>query len=141
MLFVFTVSFGLSYTSFSYENLTTTSLQSPNFEATITFTLTNTGSEVGSEATQVYISPPTTSALTHAPIQLKAFKKIHNLEPGKAAEVVVSLDKYAVSYWDERNDVWIAEKGEYGVFVGASSADLKLTGSFKLDKTFTWVGL
>lgn len=141
------LSHGLSYTTFSYTDLKVgkstfaPSSSSPDIKTPISFTLTNTGSLPGSEATQLYISFPSTSDLTHPPLQLRAFKKVHNLGPGESKVVELELDKYAVSYWNERLERWTVEKGKFGVWVGASSANLGLEGTLEVEKAFEWNGL
>lgn len=53
------------------------------------------------------------------------------------------MDKYAVSYWEERIMRWVVEAGEYLVRVGPSSApgDLALSATVVLKKGFEWNGL
>ena len=93
----------------------------------------------------LYVTLPTTSDLTHPPLALKAFAKVHDLAPGATEEVTLRLDKYAVSYWEERISRWVAEAGEYVVRVGPSSApeDVALLRPVKLvlKKGFEWNGL
>lgn len=92
---------------------------------------------------QLYISHPTTSEVTHPPAILKAFKKEVEIKPGESRSVEFDLDKYAVSYWEERINKWTIETGEYGVKVGPSSDNLPLVGSVVLEKVdaFEWNGL
>ena len=104
-------------------------------------TITNSGTLAGSEVVQLYITMPTTSDLTHPPLMLKAFAKVHDLEPGKSEKVELGLDKYAVSYWEERISRWVVERGVYGVKVGPSSVRLLLEGTFKVIEGFEWNGL
>lgn len=134
--------FGLSYTIFEYSDL---SLSKPagsgaDFGVTASLKITNTGSLAGSEVVQLYTSLPSTSALTHPPRALKAFAKVY-LAPGKSTSVQLTLDKYAVSYWEERIERWVAEAGVYTVRVGASSEDVKGETSFVIAKEFQWSGL
>ncbi|KAG6825905.1 hypothetical protein H0H92_001914 [Tricholoma furcatifolium] len=140
---LFPFGFGLSYTTFSISDLQLSTPVISNSEVSITasVTVTNTGSVAGSEVVQLYVVPPATSDLTHASLQLKAFKKVRNLQPGASERVELSLDKYAVSYWEERFSTWTVEKGVYGVKVGASSDALKLDATFALSKGFEWNGL
>ncbi|KAF9012112.1 glycoside hydrolase family 3 protein [Hymenopellis radicata] len=139
----FAFGHGLSYTTFSLSNL---SVSKPSFtEKDVSFTasldVTNTGSVKGSEVVQVYMSLPKTSHLTHPPLQLRGFAKVRDLEPGKTDKVTVRLDKYAVSYWDDKIECWVVEKGEYEVKVGTSSEVLELGGSVGLERGFEWSGL
>jgi beta-glucosidase len=110
-------------------------------EVKASVTVKNTGSLVGSEVVQLYVTLPTTSHLTHAPLQLKAFAKVRDLAPGASQKVDLTLDKYATSYWDENLDRWIVERGEYAVRVGTSSDRLDLQGSFIVEKGYEWNGL
>ena len=97
----------------------------------------------GTEVVQLYVSLPTTSELTHPPLMLKAFGKVIDLAPGKSEVVKLALDKYAVSYWEERIARWVVESGVYRVRVGSSSAPeaLKLSAEFKIAKGFEWNGV
>ena len=74
---------------------------------------------------------------------LKAFAKVRDLAPGKSQAVTLELDKYAVSYWEDRISRWVVESGKYAVRVGKSSApeDLTLSAEFVLDQGFEWNGL
>jgi len=89
------------------------------------------------------VTLPATANYTHPALQLQAFKKVKDLEAGASEEVALELDKYAVSYWDEKYSTWNVDKGIYDVRVGGSSAEeaLVLCGQFKITKSFTWNGL
>lgn len=103
--------------------------------------VTNTGSVVGSEVVQAYISLPTSSDLTHPPLQLKGFSKARDVAPGSTVTVVIKFDKYAVSYWSELYHTWAVEKGVYGLKVGAGSDKLLLDSNFEVLTAFEWRGL
>jgi beta-glucosidase len=72
---------------------------------------------------------------------LKSFAKVYNLKPGKHEKVELRLDKYAVSYWEERIAKWVVERGVYRVMVGPSSSQLPLEGTFRIMEGFEWNGL
>lgn len=135
-------SYGLSYTTFSFSDLTLSSptQQGPNFNLYVSVTVTNTGSIVGSEVVQVYISLPD-FGLTTPRLQLRGFAKTHGIAPGQSKMVTVKLDKYAVSWWDTLGQQWKVVRGTYGVHVGKSSADIILQGEFAIQEGFVWVGL
>ncbi|KAF7330642.1 Glycoside hydrolase family 3 protein [Mycena sanguinolenta] len=139
---LFAFGHGLSYTTFEFSNL---KLSKPTESAddinlTASLQITNTGPVTGSEVAQIYVTLPATSELTHPPLQLKGFAKV-NLEPGKSETVEVQLDKYAVSYWDDRFTTWTVEKGEYLVRAGPSSDLLSLGATFVVEKGFEWRGI
>lgn len=110
---------------------------------TVRLKVKNTGSVLGSEAVQVYVSLPETSELTHPARTLKAFKKVKDIKPGETRSVEVTLDKYAFSYWEARINSWTVESGKYGVSVGPSSVSLPLKASVVFEKSdaFEWNGL
>lgn len=89
------------------------------------------------------MTSPAAAEYTHPPLQLRAFKKVKDLKAGASEEVTLKLDKYAVSYWDERYSTWNVDKGIYNVRVGGSSAreSLVLSAQLEVPKSFTWNGL
>ena len=66
------------------------------------------------------------------PRELKAFAKVF-LEPGEMKTVSLELSEQSLSIFDPNSSDWIAEPGEYTIFVGPSSQDTRLKESF------TWV--
>ncbi|KAG9046687.1 hypothetical protein FS837_003840 [Tulasnella sp. UAMH 9824] len=138
---LFPFGYGLSYTIFKYGEAKVSSLSSSSdFSLTVTISVTNTGSVAGSDAVQVYISLPK-GHLSHPQQQLKAFKKVKDLTPGKTEEVQFVLDKYAVSYWDDTIHRWRAEKGTYTARVGRSADEIESKVTFEVAKAFEWNGL
>lgn len=135
---LFPFGHGLSYTSFSYSDL---SVSKVDAELKISVKVTNTGVSAGSEVVQVYVSQKNPSI--RRPIkELKGFAKVV-LDTGesKAVEILIAV-KYAASFWDEIREKWIAEKDDYEVIVGKSSQDKgALKAGFKVDKTSWWTGL
>jgi len=139
----FAFGHGLSYTTFEFSDLqlSTPEVANGDFQLTATVTVANTGSVAGSEVAQLYVSMSKTSEVTHPVRLLRAFEKVRNVAPGESARVVLALDKYAVSYWDELLSCWVIERGEYGVSVGPSSDVLPLTAAFVVGKRLEWNGL
>ena len=107
----------------------------------MSLSVANVGILTGSEVVQLYIAFPTTSDLTHPPLQLKAFAKVRDLKPGGNERVDLRLDKYAVSHWDDQFHSWSVEKGDYGIRVGTSSNNLPLEATFSVVNEFKWQGV
>ena len=122
----FPFGFGLSYTSFAYRELEATPRQ-------VSFTLINTGPVAGAEITQLYIAKPD-SRLFRPALELKGFAKVH-LEPGESRRVTIPLDEYAFRYFNVKTGRWEVEGGTYQVMIGASCADIRLSGSIAVDGT------
>lgn len=91
------------------------------------FRLTNVGSHPIKETAQLYIEFP---AQDRPPRELKAFKKV-SLQPGESEYVSMHVSFEELSLYDEQADRFVFCPGEYGVFVGASSRDLRL--SFRME--------
>lgn len=120
--------FGLSYTSFEYKNLELEMLED---SVKIGFEITNTGSFPGKETAQIYVKAP--KGRLDKPFQeLKGFYKTKLLNPGETEKVELKIDLKSLASFD--GEMWLVEKGEYEVRVGASSRDIRLTGSFTVDE-------
>ncbi|KAI5302637.1 hypothetical protein KEM56_000498 [Ascosphaera pollenicola] len=96
VLFMF--GHGLSYTTFSREDL---QLTRDGHKLNVSVTVTNTGGVAGAEIVQLYILPPCTSSVGRPPRELKAFKKVA-LDVGESRSVEFELDVQRVtSFFDE----------------------------------------
>jgi len=98
--------------------------------ATVTCTVTNTGSVAGAEVPQLYITMPS-AAPAAPPKQLRGFAKL-KLKPGASETATFNLRRKDLSYWDSRQQNWIVPSGSFTVNVGASSRDLKLNGKLEV---------
>jgi beta-glucosidase len=124
---LFPFGFGLSYTQFSFSDLKI-SQQPGSANATVSFTVTNTGQRAGAEVAQLYLCFPPIAEGNEPPIQLKGFRKV-TLQPGEAKSVELKLNARAFSYWSEKAHAWQVAPGEFQVQVGDSSANTPLKGS------------
>ena len=114
----FPFGYGLSYTSFAYSNLQAASNG-------VTLTVTNTGKRAGAEIVQLYVAKPEAEVFRPAQ-ELKGFAKVQ-LQPGESKTVTIPLDDKAFRYWNTKTDSWEVEGGSYELWLGASSADIRLT--------------
>ena len=123
----------MSYTTFALSNLSIT-------DRTATLKVKNTGSHPGAETLQLYVSAP--NSPTQRPVkELHGFEKVF-LRPGEEREVQIKIDKYATSFWDESEEKWCSEKGEYKVVIGTGSMDPdSLETTLVVDETKWWLGL
>jgi beta-glucosidase len=122
---LFPFGHGLSYTAFSYSNLKI----SGNVNSTITVNadVKNSGQVPGAEVAQLYIGFPQSAG--EPPKQLKGFRKVL-LQPGQTQTLSFLLQAQNLSIWDVTVHNWKLVRGTFGVFVGSSSRDLRLQGSF-----------
>jgi beta-glucosidase len=105
---LFPFGHGLGYTTFEIEDVAVQ--RAAGGGATVSATVTNTGSRAGAEIVQVYLGFP--KAAGSAPKQLKGFEKVR-LEPGKSRTVHIALDADAFDYWDEQRNGWTKAAGDY----------------------------
>ena len=124
--------YGLSFTSFEYSNL---KLSSPNFGKNITVSVDvkNSGKFAGKEVVQLYLGAPK-GKLDKPESELKGFVKTKILQPGEVQTLTFVVDAKSLASFDTSSSSWIADAGKYSVKTGASSKDIKLTGSFTLGK-------
>jgi beta-glucosidase len=119
---------GLSFTTFEYANLQVGATNMALCDATtVTVDVQNTGTREGDEVVQMYVGYPQ-SAIVRPSKQLRGFKRIH-LAAGETQTVTFALDGEALTYWDEARHRFALESGMVDVMVGASSGDIRLTGS------------
>ncbi|NAZ82662.1 beta-glucosidase [Kineococcus sp. R8] len=122
---------GLSYTTFAHTGLALDVVtDGPTPVVDVRVTVTNTGGVEGTETVQVYVSDPAAS-VQRPEQELRGFARVR-LAPGAAQEVVVRLDARAFAFWHTGFGRWTVEGGEFGVRVGASSRDVRLTATVRL---------
>ena len=128
---LFAFGHGLSYTTFKLGKLTADkTTMTEGDEITFTIPVTNTGSMAGAETVQLYISD--LEASVERPVkELKAFQKVF-LQPGETQQVSLTIDKGALSFYDEANSQWKAEPGAFEALVGTASDKIISRCSFTL---------
>jgi beta-glucosidase len=124
---LFPFGFGLTYTTFAYENLQIErATLGMNDSLRVTVRLKNTGTRAGDEVVQLYIHNDVAS-VTRPVKELKAFRKVH-VEKGETVSVALSVavEDLAFTGLDMKTKV---EPGSFKVFVGPNSSQ-GLQGSF-----------
>ena len=124
--------FGLSYTTFNYSNLKLSAHDFSN-KLTATVTIINSGKTAGKEVVQLYLSAPV-NKLDKPTAELKGFGKTGLLQPGQSQTLSFTLTPRDLASFDTASSSWLADAGNYTIKIGASSLDIKQTGSFKLQK-------
>ena len=115
----FPFGFGMSYTTFRYENLTVE-------PKGVSFDLTNCGSSGGDEIVQMYVSLPNAKVFRPAQ-ELKGFCRV-SLKAGETQRVRILFDDYTFRYFNLKTNAWETEEGTYEILIGASSEDIRLKG-------------
>ena len=128
---LFPFGHGLSYTTFAYGKPTADSkTMSADGTLTVKVNVKNTGAREGQEVVQMYISDKQ-SSLPRPIKELKGFQKI-KLAPGEEKEVTFTINKEALSFFDDAKHAWVAEPGKFEAIIAASAADIKGVVPFEL---------
>ena len=128
---LFPFGHGLSYTEFTYSNLTTNSDSiSEDGEIEIRFTVQNSGQREGDEVAQVYVHD--VKAPVKMPInQLKRFKRV-TLAPGEKKTLTFKIPASEFSYYDTATNDFKTDPGQWEIQVGSSSRDIRLKNAFSI---------
>jgi beta-glucosidase len=118
--------YGLSYTNFSYSAIT---LDKNSFSSgdkiLATITVTNTGQFDGEETVQLYLRDKAAS-LARPVKELKAFRKLF-LKKGESQTVSFGISIEDLKFYDN-NLNYVAEPGEFILYIGGNSVDLQQAG-------------
>ncbi|KAJ6606906.1 glycoside hydrolase superfamily [Mycena sp. CBHHK59/15] len=138
----FEFGFGLSYTTFVYSGLTISGSTSGGTRqtgpgsaldpwlhdavVTVTFTVQNSGTVSGNEVPQLYLTFP--ASANSAPKNLKGFDSVF-VGAGQSVAVSMTLSRFDFSTWNLVTQRWEIATGTTTISIGASSRDIRLTGT------------
>lgn len=116
----FPFGYGLSYTDFSFSDLTVEKTGEGQETAyNVTVTVTNTGDVAGKKTVQVYAQKPYTEydkqyQIEKAAVELAGYGKTAILQPGESEVVTVSVPEYFLTSYDALGTgVFILDEGTY----------------------------
>ena len=112
--------FGLSYTTFSIDNLNVSASQVKlGSSLTVTADVTNTGPLAGDEVVQLYIHQQ--AGTDSRPMrQLKGFERL-TLAPGETRTVTFHLGPAELGYWSTNAGRWVQDAEAFDIWVGTDS--------------------
>jgi beta-glucosidase len=120
---------GLSFTTFAYSDLKVEPAQIPAGKPVhVSCIVKNTGSVAGDEVVQLYMHD-VVSSVTSYEKTLCGFERVP-LAPGESKTVTFTIQPRDMELIDRKNRR-LVEPGQFQVMAGASSQDIKLTGSFE----------
>lgn len=123
---LFPFGFGLSYTSFRYSNLrTSTPTLSSGKSMEVEVKVTNTGQRAGDEVVQLYIQH-IGSKVQRPRLELEGFARVH-VPAHESKSIRMPLRAAALRYWDTSRNGWVLEKDKIKIMIGSSSSDLRLS--------------
>ena len=120
--------YGLSYTTFEYSDLRISrDVMTPYQNLEVSLKVRNTGSMKGDEIVQLYIRDVISSATAYEK-NLRGFERV-SLAPGETAEVTFALEPDDLAAYYSAYGKRVLEPGEFRIMAGASSEDIRLSGS------------
>lgn len=115
--------YGLSYTTFTYSEIgLSKTMIHRNEKLKVNITVSNTGEYDGEETVQFYIRDLVGSVVRPVK-ELKGFQKVF-LKKGESKQLTFTVSENDLKFYN-KDLKWIAEPGEFKVFVGSNSRDVK----------------
>jgi beta-glucosidase len=122
---LYAFGYGLSYTTFEYDNLNIEETGDTQFK--ITVDVKNTGQRDGEEVVQLYLRDEFAST-AQPMMQLKKFERVF-IPKGETRQITFVLEAEDLSIIDaDMNSV--VELGDFTVMIGSSSDNIKLEATF-----------
>jgi beta-glucosidase len=117
--------FGLSYTTFNYSNIKTSSeTLSKDGTVTVSVDVQNSGKVAGEEVVQLYVKH--LQSKVERPLkELRGFRRVA-IQPGQTRTVELALPAKSLAYWDISQQAFVVEPDTVEISVAGSSTDEKL---------------
>ncbi|KAH8890264.1 hypothetical protein GQ53DRAFT_868132 [Thozetella sp. PMI_491] len=135
---------GMSYTAFEYSNIRLSGEKlscdgSGSNTIEVEVDVTNTGSREGKEIVQFYVTQVTKPRLGRPSQELKGWDKVL-VRPRETVTARATLDRVAISYWDDSIDKWVVDAdSQFKVRAAKSSRDEGISAVFSSASRFEWV--
>jgi beta-glucosidase len=133
----FAFGHGLSYTTFTYSNLSLSGSQVPaSGTVTVKVDIQNTGTRAGDEVAQLYIHGPGIGEWQPEE-QLEGFERA-SLKPGEKKTVTFPLPIEQIAAWDMSGHQFAVKAGTYEIMVGGASDDIRQKAEITVTDPGTW---
>jgi beta-glucosidase len=125
---LFPFGYGLSYTTFRYDQLVAKAPTNAKGDITVSVRITNTGDREGDDVAQLYLRQNTSSVET--PVRsLAGFSRVH-LKPQESRTLSFTLPQSQLAIWNAERK-WVVEPGNFTLWAGSDSL-ATLTTTFRL---------
>lgn len=121
--------YGLSYTSFAYEDC---SVSLDGLKVTAAATVKNTGAAAGDEVVQLYVSDKIASII-RPELELAGFCRV-SLRPGESKRVELTFGLDQIAFRNDEGE-WVVEAGDFDVSFGRDSEEMRFTETVTLEET------
>lgn len=129
--------YGMSYTSFTQKM---GAISHRNGKVSFSVTVKNTGLKAGKDVVQAYYNPPyTNGGLEKSSVNLIAFEKTKNLQPGESQSVSISFSDDAMASYDSKNaKAYVLDEGSYAISIRSDSHTVISQQDVSIPSTITY---
>ncbi len=118
--------YGLSYTTFKYDDLTLDKKAKVGDNVTVKVKVTNAGKVAGDEVVQLYLKDEEASTI-RPKVQLEGFKRIHlNAGESKVVDFELTARQFSMIGANEKR---VIEKGWFTISIGGGQPDVKISNT------------
>ena len=121
--------FGLSYTTFGYENLT---VSEANGVYTVKVNVRNTGSRAGRNVVELFVAAPNSKKLNKPEKELRNYAKTRLLQPGQTETVTMTVKTEDLASFNEKASAWKTDAGVYTFMICSSANDIEAQTTAKV---------
>jgi len=121
--------FGLSYTTFGYENLT---VSEANGVYTVKVDVRNTGSRAGRNVVELFVAAPNSKKLNKPEKELRNYAKTRLLQPGQTETVTMTVKTEGLASFNEKASAWKTDAGVYTFMICSSANDVEAQATAKV---------
>lgn len=121
--------FGLSYTTFGYENLNVTEA---NDIYTIKVDVKNTGDKAGRNVVELFVAAPDSKKMNKPEKELRNYAKTRLLQPGETETVTIKVSTEDLASFNEKASAWKTDAGIYTFMICSSANDVEAQATAKV---------
>ena len=121
--------FGLSYTTFSYENL---NVSEADGTYTIKVDVKNTGAKAGRNVVELFVAAPNSKKLNKPEKELRNYAKTRLLQPGQTETVTMKVSTEDLASFNEKASAWKTDAGVYTFMICSSANDVEAKATAKV---------
>ena len=121
--------FGLSYTTFSYDNLNVTEA---NGIYTIKVDVKNTGEKAGRNVVELFVAAPNSKKANKPEKELRNYAKTKLLQPGETETVTMTVATEDLASFNDKVSAWKTDAGAYTFMICSSVSDVEAKATVKV---------
>ena len=118
--------FGLSYTTFSYTNV---SVSEANGVYTVKVDVKNTGNKAGRNVVELFVAAPNSKKMNKPEKELRNYAKTRLLQPGQTETVTMTVKAEDLASFNEKVSAWKTDAGRYDFLICSSASDVEAKAS------------